>query len=241
MKKILIAVQSETMSRQLQEQLSQLHCVMVCHNGLDAAEILREHNPEVLLVDLRLPGIDGIALLQIARHSGVSSRVIVLADYVSEYIYQALGHLKMSCLMRYDSRITCLTARILELLQENQQEDPRLQIQRILALLGFKMNTTGYRITEQAVYCCWENPAQPVTTGLYPLVANLCGGTVSQVEKAIRSSVEAAWKTGDQQIWRLYFAAGKNGKPAKPSNGDFLARISLCIAENVQEPERKNA
>lgn len=241
MKKILIAVQSETISLPLQEQLSGLHCVMVCHNGLDAAEILREQNPDVVLLDLRLPGIDGITLLQIARQSGISARVIALADYISAYISQALQHLEVSCLLRYDSKISCMTVRILELLQEDQWENPCLQIQRILAMLGFKMNTAGYRITEQALCCYLENPMQQITTRLYPEVAQLCGGSASQVEKAIRSSVEAAWKTGDKQIWRLYFAVGKNGKTIKPSNGEFLARICRCLTENSRKTERKNA
>ena len=240
MKKILIAVESETMSRQLQEQLSGLHCVLVCHNGLDAAEILREQNPDVLLLDLRLPGIDGITLLQAARDSGIRMPVIAMADYVSEHIARALGQLEVSSVLRMDSRASCVLVRILELLQQDQQNDQHFQLQRILALLGFKLNTAGYRITEQAIYCYRENPGQHITTQLYPKVADLCNGTVSQVEKAIRSSVEAAWKAGDKQLWRLYFGSDANGKPMKPSNGDFLARISLCLTEK-QERERKNA
>ena len=241
MKKILIAIQSENMTQQLQGQLSQLYCVMVCHTGQDAAQILLEQNPEVLVLDLRLPGIDGITLLQAARDGGIKPRVIALEDYVSGYMLRALEQLQVCCLMRFDCQISYLTARIVELLHQNQQEDPRVQIRRILAQLGFKMNTQGFRILEKAIYCYWEDTSQSVTTKLYPKVAELCGGSASQVEKAIRSSVEAAWKNGDKQLWRMYFAAGKNGKPEKPSNGDFLARISRCIIREEKTPELEEA
>lgn len=229
------------MAQQLREQLSGLYCAMVCHTGQDAAQILLEQNPEVLVLDLRLPGIDGITLLQAARDSGMESRVIALEDYVSPYMVRALEQLKVCCLMGLNCHISHLTARIVELLHQNHQEDPRVQIRRILARLGFKMNTQGFRILEQTIYCYWEDPSQPVTTRLYPKVAELCGGNTAQVEKAIRSSVEAAWKNGDKQLWRMYFAAGKNGKPEKPSNGDFLARISRCITREAEMPELEEA
>ena len=239
MKKILIALESEIISRQLQEQLSGLHCVLTCHNGLDAAEILMEQNPDVLVLDLRLPGIDGVTLLRAARDSGMGTQVIAMTDYLSDHIARALEQLGVASVLRYDSRASCVMVSILELLQQDQKETPLLQIQRALVLLGFKCNTTGYHITEQAIYCYWQNPGLPITPALYPMVAKVCNGTVSQVEKAIRSSVESAWKTGDKQLWRLYFGMDKNGKAAKPSNGDFLARISCCITENRQV--RKNA
>lgn len=241
MKTILIAIQSEILAQQLQEQLSQLYPVLVCYNGQDAAEILLEQNPEVLVLDLRISGIDGITLLQAARDSGIGTQVIALADYMSDYIIRALEQLKVCCLMRYDCKPAHLTARILELLYQDQQEDPQLKIRRILAQLGFKMNTQGFRIIEQALFCYWQDPSQPVTTQLYPKVAELCGGSASQVEKAIRSSVEAAWKSGDKQLWRMYFTFGKNGKPVKPSNGDFLSRISHCVAREKETPELEEA
>ena len=182
-----------------------MYCVLVCHNGLDAAELLLEQNPDVLVVDLRLPGIDGVTLLQMARDSGIRVQTIVLADYLSNHIAWILERLEIASVLRYDSSVHCITARVLELLQDAKYEEPRMQIQRTLALLGFKLNTTGYRITEQAIYCYWENPGQQVTKQLYPLVAVLCSGTASQVEKAIRSSVETAWKNGDRQVWKMYF------------------------------------
>ena len=90
MKKSLIALESEIISRQLQEQLSGLHCVLTCHNGLDAAEILMEQNPDVLVLDLRLPGIDGVTLLRAARDSGMGTQVIAMTDYLSDHIARAL-------------------------------------------------------------------------------------------------------------------------------------------------------
>ena len=241
MKKILIAVHSVQMAQQLHEQLGQMYCVIVCHNGVDAIEILQEHNPEVLVLDIRLSGMDGVTLLQIARHNGIHAQVIALADCLSDYILRALEQLEVSCLLRYDCSVSCIAARAMELVQQDCQDTPQMQFQRILALLGFRMNTVGCRITEQALCSYAENPSVHITTGLYPRVAKLCGGSVSQVEKAVRSSIESAWKNGDPQIWRMYFSTGKNGKAEKPSNGEFFARISRCVMQECNEQKRKNA
>lgn len=240
MKKILIALQSENMALQLQERLSQLHCVFVSHNGYEAAEILREQHPDVLVLDMSLPGIDGITLLEIARDGGIESRVLALTDYISEYIVNALEQLQVSRLMKTGGDPVFLIPTILDLAENWETEVSReYRVRRILALLGFKMNTVGCRITEMAICRYADNICQPLTTQLYPQVAEACCGTATQVEKAIRSSVENAYKERNDQIWSMYFATGKNGKVSKPSNADFLARIALCVLNKEDRKMQK--
>ncbi len=230
MKKILIALQSENMAAYLQERLSQLYCVLVCHNGYEAAELLREQEPDVFVLDLMLPGIDGSTLLEIARDGGVESRILAVADYISDHMVRALEQAKVDCLMKTDTEPVCMLSNILDLVESGEEEISREhRVRRILAVLGFKMHTVGCRITEVAICRYAENIYQPLSTRLYPDVAELCCGTVTQVEKAIRTSVENAWKERSDQVWAMYFAKTKTGKVSKPSNADFLARIALCV------------
>jgi DNA-binding NarL/FixJ family response regulator len=60
-------------------------------DGLAAYEMARTHRPDVVLMDVRMPRVDGIAAtLQIAE-SGVPSRVLVLTTFdLDSYVYEAL-------------------------------------------------------------------------------------------------------------------------------------------------------
>ena len=64
-------------------------------DGLAAVEQAREHRPDVVLMDVRMPGIDGIeATRRIAADPALTgTRVIVLTTFeLDEYVFDALRH-----------------------------------------------------------------------------------------------------------------------------------------------------
>jgi DNA-binding response OmpR family regulator len=63
-KKILIAETSLEFSEQLCDILENRYDLRVCYSGLMAKELLEEFCPDVLVMDLALPGLDGISLLK---------------------------------------------------------------------------------------------------------------------------------------------------------------------------------
>ena len=60
-------------------------------SGEDALQLFRRHQPDITLMDLRLPGISGAEAIQAIRHDYPASRFIVLTTYEGdEDIYNAL-------------------------------------------------------------------------------------------------------------------------------------------------------
>jgi DNA-binding NarL/FixJ family response regulator len=60
-------------------------------NGLEAVAAAREHRPDVLLMDIRMPVLDGIAATREIGASGLGTRVLVLTTYdLDQYVYEAL-------------------------------------------------------------------------------------------------------------------------------------------------------
>src|SRR5258707_5282854 len=60
-------------------------------NGLDAVELWRKHSPDVTMLDLRMPKLDGVGVLTEIRRQNASARVIVLTTYDTDIeIYRAV-------------------------------------------------------------------------------------------------------------------------------------------------------
>lgn len=60
-------------------------------DGREAVELVRRTQPEVILMDIRMPVLDGIAATREIVGAGLTTRVLILTTYdVDAYVYQAL-------------------------------------------------------------------------------------------------------------------------------------------------------
>jgi two-component system, NarL family, response regulator len=65
--------------------------VAQAENGRQAIDLFREHQPDVTLMDLRMPEVDGVEAIGAIRAEAKSARIIVLTTYDSdEDIYRGL-------------------------------------------------------------------------------------------------------------------------------------------------------
>lgn len=68
-----------------------LSVVAEAGDGVEAFELTRRHRPHVVLMDVRMPVIDGITATRNIVASGVDSRVLVLTTFdLDSYVYEAL-------------------------------------------------------------------------------------------------------------------------------------------------------
>ena len=60
-------------------------------DGSEAVELARTHSPDVILMDIRMPGMDGIEATRAVVAQQPSTRVLVLTTFdLDEYVYDAL-------------------------------------------------------------------------------------------------------------------------------------------------------
>ena len=71
---------------------AQIEVVGTTVSGRRALELTRELEPDVLLLDVMIPDLNGLEVLSILRAEGVSTRVIILTSYRNvEYLSQAIA------------------------------------------------------------------------------------------------------------------------------------------------------
>lgn len=54
-------------------------------NGFEALDLVRASAPEVVVLDLSLPGVSGLELLQRIRHSAPQTKVVIVTGHAEEY------------------------------------------------------------------------------------------------------------------------------------------------------------
>jgi DNA-binding NtrC family response regulator len=57
---------------------------VVAYDGESALNLIKEEEPEVMILDLKMPGIDGIEVLQRVKQTNPQIEVIILTGHGSE-------------------------------------------------------------------------------------------------------------------------------------------------------------
>jgi two-component system response regulator YesN len=69
------------------------YIVAQCGNGVEALERVRTHNPHLIIVDIKMPLLDGFAFLESLRKSNGAAVVVILSAYSHyEYMRRAIAN-----------------------------------------------------------------------------------------------------------------------------------------------------
>jgi DNA-binding NarL/FixJ family response regulator len=77
--------------RMILEAKEDMEVVGEAGDGAEAVEMVERFQPDVVLMDVRMPGVDGIEATRGIAESGSSARIVILTTYdVDEYVFSAL-------------------------------------------------------------------------------------------------------------------------------------------------------
>ncbi|MFH8886563.1 response regulator [Streptomyces californicus] len=77
--------------RMLLESQDDMRVVGEAGNGAEAVHLVARHDPDVVLMDIRMPGLDGIEATQRIIASGASTRVLIVTTFdLDAYAYDGL-------------------------------------------------------------------------------------------------------------------------------------------------------
>lgn len=228
--KLLIADGNEEFRLALTEVLQGTYHVCICRDGKEALALLHSFAPDIFVLDLMLPGLDGISLLQAAAHDGICPKVLATTRFLSDYVLDTADKLGVGYLMVKPCDVRATAARIEDLSRSLKPSappaDPKTYVSNLLLSLGVPTKLKGYAYLREAVLLMAKDPDQSITKELYPAVGSLCRCNASNVERSIRSAIAAAWNHMDARIWQLYFSPAPGGGIPRPTNASFISRLA---------------
>jgi DNA-binding NarL/FixJ family response regulator len=91
---VMIADDQEIIRQSLEMAInsrSDMKVVCVAENGKEAVDLAKKHKPDVLLLDIRMPIINGVECIKLLKEKRVTTKIIVLTTFDDdEYIFEAL-------------------------------------------------------------------------------------------------------------------------------------------------------
>lgn len=233
-KKLLLAEGNEELAMALEEGLRGIYTLRMCRDGQTALQLMHAFKPDILVLDLMLPGLDGISLLQSITDARLEPMVLATSRYYNEYMLEAMsrfcvGYLIVKpCDVRATiARIGDLTSRICQ--PKPMRPDPKNYVSNLLLEFRIRSKLKGFRYLREAIVLMAEDPDQAITKELYTKVAGMFNTGYLQVERCIRTAIEEAWAVRDERLWRMYFAPGPDGVLERPSNAEFVCRLADCL------------
>ncbi len=218
-------------------------------DGTEAFSMVTELHPDLLLMDLVLPKLDGLELLRRLSDSGTTPRVIILSSFVNSSVLAECSNLGAEYFMPKPCDTSALFAHIRQfngavrnVIEHagydchavQAQEDLELEgaVTDIIHEIGVPAHIKGYQYLREAIILTIKDMdmINAVTKVLYPEVAKKFNTTPSRVERAIRHAIEVAWDRGDIETLQKFFGYTVSNIKGKPTNSEFIAMIADCLS-----------
>ena len=191
--------------------------------------MLQQEQPDILVLDLMLPELDGLTLLERVTANGICPMVLAATPIFSDYVFSCAQRLGIEYLVRKPCAIEAIVARIRDLSRRlkapEPKTDPVTYVTNLLLALDLSTKHNGFSYLRESVLLMAKDPAQSVTKVLYPEVARICGCSKENVERSIRTALDRAWEKQTSDQWQKFFP----GAEQRPSNAVFISRLAEAL------------
>lgn len=228
------------------------HVVGKADNGEEAYNMIVRTNPDVVLMDIIMPRLDGISVMQRIKGNAdmkKSPSFIMVTAAGSENITEEAFRMGANyyIMKPFDKDVIIDKVRRIghgipktsntgtvkkvkpyvnkaEYMEQNLETD----VTQMLHEIGIPAHIKGYQYLRDAIIISVQDQEMltSVTKVLYPSIAKKQQTTPSRVERAIRHAIEVAWSRGKMDTINELFGYTVSTGKGKPTNSEFIALIA---------------
>jgi len=208
-------------------------------DGKQALELTLKIRPDLLVLDLIMPVLDGFAVLEelISQGYDADTRIVMTSAVSLDFIMSKVECYNIDYLFLKPFEKDVFKRRILEIMTYKNkagiragepQSDPGYIVTKHIKEVGITANIKGYHYLREAILLVHDNfeLMSQLTTGLYVTVAEKYNSTPQRVERAMRHAIETAWNKGNIQVLEDFFGYTIHETKGKPTNGEFIAMLA---------------
>lgn len=213
-----------------------INIVGTFNNGKVALDYLINNSSEydLAILDILLPQIDGIKILQEMKNNNINKKTMILSSFKDDYTIRRLQSYGVSYYMLKPIDLDILNGRILDLFDEAEKvkysNDSTIEVEvsSMLHNLGIPSHVKGYKYIREGIMLLYssEDSMHLITKEIYPEIALKFNTTSSRVERAIRHAIEISWIRGDLKLMENIFGNSIDFERSRPTNSEFLTTIA---------------
>ena len=232
------------------EMQDDMEIVGIAGDGQEAFEKIKELDPDVVLMDMIMPYVDGIGVLEKLNAEGIMPICVMISAVGQDSItaraielgakYYMVKPFDLDLAMKrirgmVKNNIVSINSNVRDIKQayvaiDNTVNKNNLEakVTNIIHELGVPAHIKGYQYLRDGIMMTIENVEviNQITKSLYPDLAKKYHTTPSRVERAIRHAIEVAWNRGQLEATERIFGYTINANKGKPTNSEFIAMVS---------------
>ncbi len=256
---ILIADDNAEFARTLTnyiEKEEDMEVVGLAKDGNEAVKMIENIQPDIALIDVIMPHLDGLGVLEKVIESNISKKptCIMLSAVGQDKITQRALELGANYYVVKPFDINLLIKRMKEIKnyrgpqfktgmqirevktpyieirddRKNEKDNLEALVTNVIHEVGVPAHIKGYQYLREAIMMVVNDieVINQITKQLYPDIAKKFNTTPSRVERAIRHAIEVAWGRGQTEVVESIFGYTVSAAKGKPTNSEFIAMIS---------------
>lgn len=257
--KVIIADDNPDFVNTLIENLEKeedLEVIGIARDGQEAVSLILEKRPDIVLLDVIMPHLDGLGVLESLQESQIEKMpmCIMLSAVGQDKVTQKAINLGAEYYIVKPFDIQLLIKRIkdfkyyvpgtikgnyasreikpkyIQIAPENKKDENGVEalVTNVIHEVGVPAHIKGYQYLREAIIMVVNNidVINQITKQLYPEIAAKYGTTPSRVERAIRHAIEVAWARGQTDTVENIFGYTVSAAKGKPTNSEFIAMIA---------------
>lgn len=257
--KVLVADDNKEFATTLINYLSKeedMEVVDVARDGNEAFEKIMSNNPDIVLLDIIMPHLDGLGVLEKLNESNMEKKPMciilsavgqdkitqkainlgaqyyIVKPFDIEILVKRIKELKYFQPSQYKNNFISreIKAQYIDISPENKKNEENLEalVTNVIHEVGVPAHIKGYQYLREAIIMVVNNIdiINQITKQLYPEIAQKYGTTPSRVERAIRHAIEVAWGRGQTETVESIFGYTVSAAKGKPTNSEFIAMIA---------------
>ena len=233
-----------------------LELVGMARDGVDAFDMIKNLEPDIVLLDVIMPRLDGLGVLERLEENNIEKMpmCIMLSAVGQDKITQKAINLGAQYYIVKPFEISVLIKRIKELKffqpvqskipytsreiktsyieiapnEKKNEENLEALVTNMIHEIGVPAHIKGYQYLREAIMMVVNDIdiINQITKQLYPEIAQKYHTTPSRVERALRHAIEVAWSRGKMDTIYSLFGYTINSGKGKPTNSEFVALIA---------------
>lgn len=239
-----------TFEKYLNEE-DDMEVVATARDGLEAYDKIIDLKPDVVLLDVIMPNLDGIGVLEKLNETDNMPTCIMLSAVGQDVITKRALNLGAGYYIVKPFEVDLLIKRIRDLKNKNtgkeynfirkeikstyinidnskKEDNLEALVTNMIHEVGVPAHIKGYQYLRDGIIMVIQDidVLNQITKQLYPDLAKKHKTTPSRVERAIRHAIEVAWSRGRIDIMENVFGYTVNANKGKPTNSEFIAMIA---------------